>query len=152
MVKNTKGTGLMIYNTVQELKFLKTGRSIAENSGTARSTVWVLMFGRMGLVMRGNGMGTKLKDLAFSNGRMVEDLREVGCETNFMVVVFTPGQMAEATMASTTRTRSKGLEFTNGLMERNMKVTGKMANSTDRASSQTNKASQESVYGRTVSA
>ena len=60
-----------------------------------------------------------------------------------MVVEFTHGQMVEATMESILRTKNKDSEYTNGPTVRGMKATGKTVNSTDKASSLTNKASPE---------
>ncbi len=85
------------------------------------------------------------------NGLTVGDLRVVGSETNYMVAVFTHGQMVEATMVSTLKIRSTGLAYISGQTERSTRGIGKMENNTAKANLQTSRASQELVFGRMAS-
>ena len=63
------------------------------------------------------------------NGQMAGDLKVVGLKINYMVEVYTLGQMVEATTVNITKIRNMVLVFISGQTVKNMKVIGKMESS-----------------------
>jgi hypothetical protein len=60
---------------------------------------------------------------------MAGDLKVVGLKINYMVEVYTLGQMVEATTVNITKIRNMVLVFISGQTVKNMKVIGKMESS-----------------------
>lgn len=79
---------------------------------------------------------------------MVEFIKACGAKTNCMEMVFTLGLTVGSTKVSTKMTRSTGMEFTLGPMERSMTEAGKMANSTVKLGLQTLKIAQNLDFGK----
>jgi len=77
------------------------------------------------------------------NGQMAGDLKVVGLKINYMVEVYTLGQMVEATTVNITKIRNMVLVFISGQTVKNMKVTGKMESSMGKVNLLTLKESQE---------
>ena len=86
--------------------------------------------------------------LVFTFGLMVDDTKENGVRTNFMVMEPISGLMVECIQENMLWTKNMGLEVTNGQMGRNMKVSGKTGSNTDKENSLTRKENAESVYGK----
>ena len=78
-------------------------------------------------------------------------LKAAGLKTNFTVAGYTHGLTEEATMVSTSKTKSMDSESTFGQIKRSTRGTGRMENSTVRASSLILRASQGLACGRTGS-
>jgi hypothetical protein len=77
------------------------------------------------------------------NGQMAGDLKEVGSKINYMVEVYTLGQMVEAMTVNIMKIRNMVLVFISGQMVKNMRVTGKMESSMGKVNLLTLKESQE---------
>jgi hypothetical protein len=77
------------------------------------------------------------------NGQMAGDLKVVGLKINYMVEVYTLGQMVEATTVNITKIRNMVLVFISGQTVKNMKATGKMESSMGKVNLLTLKESQE---------
>jgi hypothetical protein len=83
------------------------------------------------------GLTIILRAMGFISGLMEESTAELGRTVSYMAKECTNGLMAGSMMASMWMTRSKVMEHISGLMGDSTRVTGMMANSMEKASSQT---------------
>ena len=92
----------------------------------ARNKEWEGICGLMGAATMDNGMITKYKVKANTNGLMVESLQGNGKITRCMGMGCILGRMVEYSKGTMNKIRRMGMAFTHGLMVVSMQVIGLM--------------------------
>ena len=88
----------------------------------------------MGRSMKGISSLMIFMVMAYMSGLMVKDMRVIGIETKCMVKVKLFGKMEENMKAIINMTKNMVTESSSGTTAEDTKVTGKMANSTEKVS------------------
>jgi len=133
MVRDTRESGKMIYNTGSEKK---SGPIIVNTKAIipkVKNMVKVSTYGKMALCITVIGLKTESKDMVNINGRTAECMSANGKTIICMVKESIPGQMEDGMKASMKWIKNMDLASTNGQMAEFTKEIGLMENNMDKA-------------------
>ena len=148
MVHSIQVTGKMINRMDKELKLGQMVRNILDNMLRARSTERESSHGATAHVTKANSGTTTFMAEVFISGPMVDDMRETGETTKWMVVECSHGKTDVVMMVNTSKIRKKVVECLHGLMDANTRVSGLKVNSMVKVCTPLTKVSRREVNGK----
>jgi len=130
---------LRMMRKFEELSIGKEETSTLENGKTASCMAKAPILIETDAVMKADGKAVSKKDMEYSNGRMVTDMRDNFTKINAMVLVFRLMLTRGSIRVIGAKIRNMALGLCTGQMEKRHKVFGKIASYAEMLSSQTRK-------------
>lgn len=143
-----KDSGLMMFKKDKVKKYGLTEPNMSASTPMEWSMVTVSIIGQMEVNLKEIGKKTKLQDLEFISGKMVEYTKVTGNKIICTDKVFTNGRMVENMKEVIQTIRKKDMEFTPILTGAATEVIGKMENNMEKVYLSVQKESQEKASGK----